>query len=176
MKGNEQGRMPWVYLVVLIVTIPGLVCPGSFFDTYQVMCPFKTVLDDTARAWAYAQDIQQQYAQYAQLSADEYQMCIYTLVGMITCLHAIVVRMPMQGMAGEDKAYYIRIIQRFESDCYALKLTSCQRAIIQELFGAVYAALSQANNAKFSARQYQSSYTYWQYPKKAIDRLQYRMC
>src|SRR5690348_16968802 len=115
MNGNEQGRTPSVYVAVLMVIIPGLICPGSFFDTYQVMCPFKTLLDDTARAWAYAQDIQQSRMQ---LSVADYQRCIYTLVGMIACLHVTVTRMPEQGMADEDKAYYRCLIQRFESDCY----------------------------------------------------------
>jgi hypothetical protein len=173
MNGNEQGRTPWAHLILLIVIIPGSVWPGSFFDSYQVISPFKTVLDDTARAWAYAQDLEKQYTR---LSVDDYQGYIYTLVGMIACLHATVSRVPLQSIADNDKAYYMRIIQIFESDCYALKLTDCQRMIIRELFAAVYATLVQANNAKFSPRQYQSGYTYWQYPKKAIDRLQYRVC
>jgi len=173
MNGNERSGTPGLWLVLAVVIIPGSLWPDTSFDIYQVISPLRTVFNDTARAWAYAQDLEKQSKR---LSADDYQVCIYTLVGMITCLHATVSSMALQRIADDDKAYYMRVIQNFESDCYGLPLTSCQRTIIHELFAAVYATLVQANNAKFSARQYQSCYTYWQYPKKAIDCLQYRVC
>ena len=173
MNGTGRGFIKWFYIVIAITIIPGLAWPGSFFDTYQMNSPFKTVLDDTARAWAYAQDMQQGGVV---LSSDEYHGCIYTLVGMITCVHAALNTMPLHSIADDEKAYYIRVLHCFQTDCYAVRLTSCQRAIIEELFTAIHAKLVQTNNTKLSARQYQSSYAYWQYPKKAIDRLQYRVC
>jgi len=157
----------------MLATVSGLTRPVSFFDAYHQFSPFKTVLDDTARAWAYAQDIDHNNTQ---LSADDYQVCIYTLIGMVTCLHKSVGVMPMHSIADDEKSYYIRLIHYFENDCYTLSLTMQQRTIMQELFAGIQALLIKTNDPKFSARQYQSSYTYWQYPKKSLDCLQYRLC
>jgi hypothetical protein len=161
------------YVGVVLISIPIALQPLSFFDTYQHNAPFKTVMDDTARAWAFAQDL---CHQGASLSAADYQGCIYTLVGMITCLNLAIKTISVSDLDLADKAYYIRLIQCFEADCYRVPLTSAQSTLIQELFASLYAHLIQTDNAKFSACQYQSSYTYWQYPKKAVHRLQHRMC
>jgi hypothetical protein len=172
MKGIEHNKKHW-YVSVMLVSIPTALQPLSFFDTYQYNTPFKTVMDDTARAWAFAQDL---CYQGASLSEADYQGCIYTLVGMITCLNLAIKTISASDVDLADKAYYIRFIQSFEADCYRIRLTNAQCTLLQELFASIYAHLIQTDNTKFSARQYQSSYTYWQYPKKAINRLQYWVC
>jgi|GEM_PF-4490665 len=166
---NKQYWYAWVVLL----TISTELRPLSFFDTYQNNAPFKTVMDDTARAWAFAQDL---CRQATSLRDADYQECIYTLIGMITCLNVAIKTIAVSDLDLADKAYYTRLIQCFEADCYRVPLTSAQYSLMQELFASLYAHLIKADNAKLSACQYQSSYTYWQYPKKAVHCLQYRMC
>lgn len=98
-------------------------------------------VDTLMRAWAYVQDINTYSAQYSRY---EYELCVYTALGMLLCvqshLHDLYCHNP-----DYETGYIAQLIWHLEQEYRKLRVSILQSRIIQDCFITLH-TLSQANN------------------------------
>lgn len=113
----------------------------AFTSDVMLTSKQESSVDTLMRAWAYVQDINTYSAQYSRY---EYELCVYTALGMLLCVQSHL-RDLYRHNPDCQTGYIAQLIWHLEQEYRRLRVSILQSRIIQDCFITLH-TLSQTNN------------------------------